>query len=409
MTAAHPAIGKAWSLWQGTIDEMRETIEATPRFREQPRHRAQAIYSLIEAQAMAYNMVIAPRLNHPRIWTATSWNTYLFTLGQEAPDSLYGFLLLDGRRTYTVRGRMGQIRILLMQVYSQMLGQTDSKLLGNHDFASFADANGDFEVTLSAERGDARHWIPLSPGTDPNFILLRRFHGDWYDDMGSLEITMDGEIEGYDEADEAALARRIEIAAGYVRYLVRNWTIGLHDFYIERAGARNRFAYIGGETITDLAGSPSTHYGLAVAEIAADEAVIIEQAVPDCAYWSFQLGDVWSKSLDFMHRQTDINMQRAVIDADGRFRAVISQRDPGVPNWMDPMGRPEVTIVSRNYRERGRIDGPMLKTVKFAALRDHLPPDTPSITPERRAQQLEYRRRGYLRLYDGADAARSRP
>jgi hypothetical protein len=377
-----------------------ETIEATPRFREQPGHRAQAIYSLIEAQAMAYNMAIAPRLNHPRIWTATSWNTYLFTLGQEAPDSLYGFLLLDGRRTYTLRGPIGDIRILLLQVYSRMLGQTESRLLGNHDVSSFAAADGTFEVTLSAERGKAAHWIPLSAGSDPNFVLLRRFYGDWYDDMGSLEITMQDAADDYDESSEAALARRIEIAADYVAYLVRNWTIGLHDFYIQKAGGKNRFAYIGGETIVDLAGSPSTHYGLAVAEVAADEAVIVEQAVPVCAYWSFQLGDVWSKSLDFMHRQTDLNMRRAVIDSDGRFRAVISQRDPGVPNWMDPMGRPEVTVVSRNYREQGHIDGPTMKTVKFSDLRRYLPADTATITPEQRAKNLEYRRRGYLRLYD---------
>lgn len=400
MSIKNPAVDEAWTLWQSSIEAMREHIEATSRFREQADHRAQAIYSLIEAQAMAYNMVIAPRLNHPRIWTATSWNTYLFTLGQEAPDSLYGFLLLDGRGTYTVRGRIGDIRIMLMQVYSHMLGQTESVPMGNHDFASFALPDGTFEVTLSAERGDAKHWIPLFAGPDPNFILLRRFYGDWYDDMGSLEITMHGDAEGYDEASESALARRIEIAAGFVSYLVRNWTIGLHDFYIKTAGGRNRFAYIGGETIINVGGSPSTHYGLAVAEVAPDEAVIVEQAVPECAYWSFQLGDVWSKSLDFMHQQTDINMHRAVIDTDGRFRAVISQRDPGIPNWMDPMGRPEVTVVSRNYREQGQIEGPILKTVKMAELRKHLPADTATITPDERARNLERRRRGYLRLYD---------
>src|SRR5688572_21315428 len=135
MAVTNPAVAKAWTLWQSTIEAMREAIEATPRYREQPAHRAQAIHSLIEAQAMAYNMAIAPRTNHPRVWTHTAWNTYLFTLGQQPPDSLHGCLILDGRQTYTLRGRIGDLKIMLLQVYSHMLGLAETKALGNHDFA----------------------------------------------------------------------------------------------------------------------------------------------------------------------------------------------------------------------------------------------------------------------------------
>jgi hypothetical protein len=80
---------------------------------------------------------------------------------------------------------------------------------------------------------------------------------------------------------------------------------------------------------------------------------------------------------------------------------VISRRDPGVPNWLDPAGRSEVLIVTRNYRELSAVGAPTVTKVNLGALRDHLPAGTPTITPEQRAKDLDYRRRGLLRLFEG--------
>ena len=40
-------------------------------------------------------------------------------------------------------------------------------------------------------------------------------------------------------------------------------------------------------------------------------------------------------TVDWVNRQSSLNDAQAHIDSDGRFRAVISQQDPGVPNWLD--------------------------------------------------------------------------
>jgi hypothetical protein len=37
---------------------------------------------------------------------------------------------------------------------------------------------------------------------------------------------------------------------------------------------------------------------------------------------------------------------------------------------------------------------PTIKKVAFSAIRDHLPADTPTVTPEERKQQLRVRREG---------------
>ena len=400
MSVTSPVLDSAWRMWQRTIDEMRAAIEATSRFQESPEHRAQAIHSLIEAQAMSYSQVIAPRSDRPRIFTATGWNPNVLGLGQPAADGLYSLIHLDGAKTYTLRGRLGEVCIMLIQVYDKMLGHKDYKMLGNYDVAAFLD-DGGYAVTFSAEPPDVGHWIPLDPDSDLNFVLVRRFFGDWFDDMGEFELLLNGNVTTFDHADEAALARRITIAADFVRYLVQRYSIELYEGYAQRAGGLNAIYYTGGETILDIAGNPTTSYGLGSLRVLPGQALIVEQEFPDSAYWSFQLGDVWSRPLDHLRHQSDVNHKRAVVDSDGRVRAVISHEDPGVPNWMDPAGRSDVVVVSRNYRELTNVAGPTCTVVPFAELRDHLPAETPTITPGERAAQLEHRRNGFLHLYEG--------
>jgi len=391
----------AWATWHRTQDEMREAIEATSRYRDNPEHRAQGIQSLLEAEAMVHNQLIAPRPVQPRVFNVTGWNPDLIGLGQPSADCLYGHILLDGRRTYTIRGHLGEAKIVLLQTYNEIFGHDGYHMLANFDMSTFADTQGRFEITCSAERGDAEHWMPLDPESSHNFVLIRRWLDDWCADTGVLEVELQGGAEPFGFDDESALARRIEAGASYLRYLVERYSIGLYDHYLRSAGGPNRIDYIEGETIPEIAGNPVTYYGWGVLRIGPDDAVIVEQEMPESAYWSFQLGDVWSRPVDPVHHQSDVNRGRVVVDADGWARAVVSRRDPGVPNWLDPAGRSEVVIVTRNYRETSKVAPPVARVVPFAELRDHLPAGTPTVTAEQRARDLAYRRRGLLRLFEG--------
>lgn len=375
-------------------------MEATPRFRDNPDHRAQMYYSLAEAQAMAYNFAIAPRVDRPYLHTH-SWFSYFYTLGGTCPDFYYGTLFLDGKHNYRLKGRFGDLKLILMQVFSHLLGHPDSKMLANADFATFEqNADGSFEAIISATPHKG-NWIPLDASSDYNFIFVRRAIADWHGDRGELKIELiDGPI-GYDELDQEAMARRISTAADFMKFLVEKWNVGIYNMYLnQNKQQKNAVVVAPGESIaSDYAGSPTTNYVWGVYEIADDEALIIESDVPEASYWSTQLFDVYCKPFDFVNRQSDVNMSRAAVDSDGKYRCVIALNDPGVANWLDPSGRKEGTIVGRNYHAKSMLATPVTKLVKAVDVRKHLPADTKFVTPAERVQALEYRRRGYMKMY----------
>lgn len=397
-----PALRDAWAEYHAALEEMRLLVEATPRFQQTPQHRAKAYHTLMEMQAMAYNFVIAPRMSHPRIHRNTGWQTDMYTLGQNGQDLIYGLVFVDGRQTYRMRGRMGDLKVFLLQVQDGIFGEPDVKVTGNYDWANFKiGPDGSFEVILSPDE-QSGNWIRLDRAHDFQFLHIRRSLTDWNGDAGELGLERISELpDDYydaDEFDEAAMAARIRRATLFVRYLMGSFNIGLYDMYLKNAGQKNVLTLLPG-TVTSQVGSPSNNTAMAIFELQQDEALIIElDEIPRGTYWSFQLGDVWSRSLDFMNRMSTLNDREISVDSDGGVRVVVSLQDPGINNWLDPCGRIEGTVVFRNYRSTA-APVPKSRKVKLSELTSVLPADTRRITPAQRKEIIAQRRHGQRKIY----------
>jgi len=113
-----------------------------------------------------------------------------------------------------------------------------------------------------------------------------------------------------------------------------------------------------------------------------------------------QVCDIAFAGLDWVNYQASLNGHQARLDADGRFRGVIALSDPGVPNWLDPLGCTEGYVQGRWLRSE-TAPLPVLTKVPLATLREHLPADTPVVTAEARDKALRERRRAaqLRRLY----------
>jgi hypothetical protein len=399
---AKPVLADAWRKYHAAQQEVLGWMEESQRFKDWPEHRAKAYHTMMEALAMAYNFAVAPRMYHPRLRVNTGWQTDVYTLGQNAPDLFYAVCSLDGRQTYRITGRFGDCVLILGQVINHLSGHPDSKLIGNYDFSNFKTKDdGSFEILVSADKQDG-NWMQLDRNCHGHFLLFRRFMGDWNDDPGKLQIERISEIPldyyDADEFDEATMAQRIDAATGFLRYLIRDFNLALFDTYVKGGGGTNHMAYLPG-TVTSQVGSPTSNYAMLVFDIQDDEALIIElDPIPDGVYWSLQAGDIWSRSLNFTHRQSTVNMRHAKVDKDGGFRAVLAHRDPGVANWIDTTGRHQGTVVFRNYRASG-APVPITRKVKFAEILDVMPKGTARVTPEERKAALQRRREGFLKLH----------
>jgi len=400
-TETTPRLKEAWKNFHDAQTEVLGWMEDTQRFKDHPQHRAKAYHTMLEALAMAYNFAVAPRMTYPRLFKNTGWQTDVYTLGQNGPDLYYAVAFLDGRQTYKLTGRYGDLVLILAQVISHLSGHPDSTAIGNYDFSTFdINPDGSFEITISATPQE-RNWIKLDAALPYHFLLFRRFMGDWHDDPGELKLERISEIPDdyydYDEFSEEGIAVRIDRATEFLKYLVKDFNINLFNFYTAHAGYNN-MRFLPG-TITSQVGSPSSNYAMLVFDLADDEALVLElDELPDGVYWSFQAGDVWSRSLNFTNEQTTVNMRHGVVDEDGVFRAVVSHRDPGYLNWIDTRRREQGTVVFRNYRAT-REPVPKTRKVKFADLATLMLPTSAKITPEARATELKRRAAGYLKLH----------
>ena len=143
-------------------------------------------------------------------------------------------------------------------------------------------------------------------------------------------------------------------------------------------------------------------------EIDDDEALIIETELPKkCRYWQMLVADDRFSTIDWVNRQSSLNDSQARIDGDGVLRAVISSRDPGVPNWLDKANVPWGVIQMRWNKASDHPD-PKIQKVAFSEVRKYLPADTPVVTPAQRKEQLRARREARADAEPLVDAAQRR-
>lgn len=400
--SASPVLRKAWESYYAAIDEMRGRLEKTSMFLN-PRYRAKAYHTMMEVQAVAYNQAIAPRMATPRIHTNSGWHDDYYSMALVGPDWHYGHMYLDGAHTYRLTGRLGENKLLLIQVTNKTLGMPEGKTIGNYDLADMeVAADGSYEITIGGPKRKG-NWIALDETSNCNFVFIRRLltkYGN--EDVGSYRIErltpVGPEYYEREEFDEAAMAERIHRAEMLMRINIVAWTIGIYDFAMAGTHGHVNTMHLAPGLVYEGA-SQLSRYAQGVFSIHDDEALIVElERTPDSLYWGFMLGDVWSRCLPFSRYQTSLNHAQAKRDADGHYRFVVSIRDPGVANWLDTTGHNDGEIFFRNYLAKDPVV-PSVRKVRFKDVMANLPADTVLVGPEQRQAEINYRREGFVKLY----------
>jgi hypothetical protein len=398
----------AWLRYRSTLAEQHERF-LNSEFAKDPALRAQGLYFLQSQEAVAFNLYIAPRQHYPVLYTQSIFMPLELSWGMPNPDFLNHNGFIDGAHSYRVYGNMRGIRWATLQVMRGFWGDEVQGNLANIDFDDLpVKADGSFEIFLGPNppsKPDGKYWVRLDPTIHNSMLALREVAYDW-----TREGPMEVHIECLDRGpgapiyfDEQALANRIDKArkwtAANFEYAMRGaqpFQQGAHTLKgVERRDA-NRF--YSNETGRKEGGNPlgywlSMHY-----DIGPGDALIIDMPVIQARYWGFQLGSVWSQTTDYSYHHSSINNAQARIDSDGRFRAVLSLKDPGVPNWLDPAGLARGTALLRFYKSEGYVT-PAVTKVRLAEVRRYLPRDTAVVSAGQRQLALDARRLASLRRY----------
>jgi hypothetical protein len=360
---------------------------------DDPEYRADVYRQIMMQFSYSYFAFFHADPEHPD-W-APLWNP-VFTL-QPNPDDIYLYCPISSDHSYRISGKRGTVKMVTFTTQLTLSGfPTESDRVGTYynDIDSGdldIDADGNFELLLSTERpaGYTGNWLKIAKGAQ---ALMTRYRS--YDWENEVDPQMSIEC-----LDPTGLKKRLTPEEILERIDHMAWmpVRATKLFYAMQNGIKNSVGVNVFEPVK-LGGSFTRQVYLpAVFEFEDDEALIIETELPQQRrYWNFQLNDPYFNAVEYVYRLSSTNGHYARLSSDGKFRAVISLKDPGVPNWLDPAGFKQGTIYGRWY-DCDSEPVPTLKRVKFAELRDHLPADTPIVTPEERADELRRRVRACQR------------
>lgn len=304
--------------------------------------------------------------------------------GMDCPDALYLGTPVRGDATYRITGSRGSVRYLGLQVMSGIA--TAANVVAD-ELAT--DEDGQFSLALSADERPG-NWMPLA--ADATSLVVRQFFYDWEnEEPARLRIELErsaNRSRDPEPLDPAGVARQMVALGSFVEESLTFWS-ALH----EQLRSRGVNAFATPDARTDLGGAAENVTVWGSWEIADDEVLIVEVTPPDAIYWSIALGNHWWESIDYTNHQSSLNGHQAVLDADGAFRAVIAQRDPGVANWLDPAGNREGAMIVRYVRAS---DAPVPETrlLRAAELTGAMPSGTARVDPVARSAAIASRRAG---------------
>jgi uncharacterized protein DUF1214 len=351
------------------------------------RHEGVRFLTRFMHAASTFEMEPDPAYPHlVRVFQPLSGNWFL-----PCPDGVYHYAVLDGRHDYRIRGRRGSAHLVVAEVFEG--GFFDVPHMRVYDSRRDFDvaANGELEITLS-QHESAKDWVKIPPG--PSLVLLRQWFYDWdSEEQGEFLIERIGETYPAPPLSTADLDARWDRYLRFIRTAAVTMVRSVAAHYAappDRVPFPPIMAAVSASDDDDPYSMRGQVYGTGYYRCADDQAVILEVEPPVCEYWSFALYSQFWEVSDWLHRSTSINGHQAVIDDDGVFRAVISHRDPGVPNWLDAGSRP-FGLIGGRYFATNSVPEPSLRTVPFNALRQELPAETPSVTTADRQETLRRR------------------
>ena len=264
-------------------------------------------------------------------------------IGLDNPDYVYAGAKLSPDYTYRLSGQLNDVSMLGIGLFSGALGTPNGLVRDAYVTTSEIEvAGGSFELLISRTR-QAGNWLPMGEGTNALNIrqtILRRRE----EKAATLELTRVDAGELPSPLAPAELVQTLDRVGAVVPAIVsqfQGWRSSFQEHPFEIREIDPKFLAI-------AQGDPNTTYHYSYWDLGEDEVYVVELTPPNqFDYWNLQIGNHWLESFDFMHYDTHLNHETAVVDADGKVRIHVSAADPGRANWLNTAGHRRGTLALR--------------------------------------------------------------
>jgi len=260
-------------------------------------------------------------------------------------DARYLHAFLDGRRRYRIRGTRGDAPLVELGVYTGKMGLHEK----SHLVASLTE-----ERLVVGPDGSVE--VGIGPGPRPGnwldtegrarYLMIRQYAHDWSGlAPGRFSIELEGGERDRPPLGMDEIRRALRDTAGFVRSAPEFWA-SLSDYWAARAP--NRFLpQLEADRRTDVAPPSGHQFSCGYFRLEPDEALLVRLRPGEVPFWGLELANYWYETIGWGRPESRINNRSAHREPDGSVRGVISLAPPGVPNWLDPKGHREGTLIFR--------------------------------------------------------------
>ena len=287
------------------------------------------------------------------------------------PDALYQQAIIRGDRSYRITGRRDEQTYISFTVHGpDPAGGINGPVLADRNDRDFSiDADGTYELILSPEEHPG-NWIKLEP--DARMVIVRNYFLRERSVQTDPHIAVRIAIEPLEDPgpppplDDPTFAQRLRDATAFLRAT----TTGMRVF-----GEPATVPFVSNEPNTvgppwsfrnadvDAAGAVDIYYSSGSFELGPDDALVMEGVLPRCVFANVMLWNVHMQTLEYSTRRCSLNAAQMDTGSDGSYTIVISERDPGVPNWIDTGGHRRGTIFWRFLLPEEQPETPRCRVV----------------------------------------------
>jgi len=308
--------------------------------------------------------------------------------GGNNPDNVYRIIPIDGKAHYRLTGR--RIGAGPADVSFQLVGDYQTTqtlgLLSSRDMTYNPD--GTFSITLDPEPANGRiNHIQTKPTS--LFLFIRDSLSDWDQKPNALVIRrLDPPAAPPRTDDQAAAIGADAMIDGQAQVY----------YYVKMAHGTPNYLEPFPKSSGPGGGLVSQRASIGDALLSDDDALVITLQPGGAKYYSLVSHDYWFITTDVTKHVSSLANGQSQPNADGTVTYVMSIKDPGVANWIDPGGlhNPIMMIRLQGLPAHPTTEPSVTaRLVKLSELKGELPPETQWVTPQQRAAEVARRKAQY--------------